>query len=1179
VRPTVNSSGVLLEGELSTGAFLTTGVADTRYVATGATGSFLTTGVGDARYAFSSATGSFLTATTANALYVELADQPVYQTGTQTISGLKTFADVLNLTTQATASNHAVRADRNFSAGAGLLGGGDLTSNRTFSVDTSAVVTTVGTQTIAGVKTFTERPTVNSSGVLLIGDSATGAFLTTGAADLRYVATGATGSFLTTGAANLQYVEFDDLPVFQTGNQTISGVKTFATGLLVQGDIQATSITTSSITTNSATALSLQYAAAGHVAIHTKLNIVPSDGSISINNNTFLTSRGAANFRLGAADAAAPVAQTLSVQSVAAGMTNTAGANLTVTSSQGTGTGVGGSIIFQVAPAGTSGTSQNALIPRVIFPATSAGGVVIAFNALDSSNVALRSTGTTLDIVRADASSFASLTAQNITAQGTISTNNFAIISNVNVAATTGEQIAFITSTTSNGTAANGFGTRIALRTESSTTADRDSGAIAAVWSDATDATRTSDLLFYNALNGTLTERLRILGTNGNVGIGTGVPSEKLEVSGGNIKINGVNNASLTVNKQNAANNASIIFTEANVTKATIRTDTLGNFSIEGPNSVTTKLAAANSATLALVAGASSIITFSTNGFERMRTLSNGNVGIGTTTPTSNFQVTQSGTGEGVISVGAGGTTVSGIGTQFLNTFKVGDAITSAGQTLTISAIASDTSMTTSAAGAAISGAAYTLVGRNILGVKGNGRVGIGTIDPVTNLQINNKVGDAAGFVYDSNAVLITHQTPTATATLNDPKTVLVLARQGTSTQAYGAGAAFNLSRFENSGTNSRTRLDISLANNSFDLNSNTVITMLSNGNVGIGRTAPLAKLDVNGTAFINATSDGGTGATLTVGGTGSTIYTPGSVWATGGLVLSGGNNVSQVTVNGSNIVNISNGGLQLAGGGPVLSYVSSTGIKVLQANGITYGSVNAGTLALGLTYAGVAAPANGAIIEGKVGIGTNAPTSNLTVTSSGTGYVGTQVNVYGSVQTGGTFVDTAGNTVMAATVTIGGNGSGLDPAFNVYAGNNLSRFLVTAGGNVGIGTTTPSEKLEVLGNAKVSGHFSAATKSFLIPHPTKPSKQLQYACLEGPENGVYIRGKTNESVIILPDYWKELVDEDSVTVTATPIGKFQQLFVASQTSESVEIGNVDGFYNYVIYGERKDVDKLQTEI
>jgi hypothetical protein len=90
---------------------------------------------------------------------------------------------------------------------------------------------------------------------------------------------------------------------------------------------------------------------------------VASNGNFifASNNDLLLTRRGAANLRLGAADAAAPVAQTLSVQGVVAGTTNTAGTNFTFTGSQGTGTGAGGNIVFQVAPAGSSGSAQNAL--------------------------------------------------------------------------------------------------------------------------------------------------------------------------------------------------------------------------------------------------------------------------------------------------------------------------------------------------------------------------------------------------------------------------------------------------------------------------------------------------------------------------------------------------------------------------------------------------------------------------------------------------------------------------------------------------------------------------------------------------------------------------------------------------------------------------------------------------
>jgi hypothetical protein len=86
---------------------------------------------------------------------------------------------------------------------------------------------------------------------------------------------------------------------------------------------------------------------------------------LTLGTDARLRRRGAANFAFGAADAAAPVAQTLSVQSVVAGTTNTAGANLTITGSQGTGTGAGGSIIFQTAPAGSSGTAQNALATTI----------------------------------------------------------------------------------------------------------------------------------------------------------------------------------------------------------------------------------------------------------------------------------------------------------------------------------------------------------------------------------------------------------------------------------------------------------------------------------------------------------------------------------------------------------------------------------------------------------------------------------------------------------------------------------------------------------------------------------------------------------------------------------------------------------------------------------------------
>ena len=91
-------------------------------------------------------------------------------------------------------------------------------------------------------------------------------------------------------------------------------------------------------------------------------------GAAANTADTIITRKAAANLRFGAADAAAPVAQTLSVQSVVAGTSNTAGANFTITGSQGTGTGVGGNIIFRTAAANTGGgaTVQNTLADAMV---------------------------------------------------------------------------------------------------------------------------------------------------------------------------------------------------------------------------------------------------------------------------------------------------------------------------------------------------------------------------------------------------------------------------------------------------------------------------------------------------------------------------------------------------------------------------------------------------------------------------------------------------------------------------------------------------------------------------------------------------------------------------------------------------------------------------------------------
>lgn len=111
----------------------------------------------------------------------------------------------------------------------------------------------------------------------------------------------------------------------------------------------------------------------------------------------------------------------------------------------------------------------------------------------------------------------------------------------------------------------------------------------------------------------------------------------------------------------------------------------------------------------------------------------------------------------------------------------------------------------------------------------------------------------------------------------------------------------------------------------------------------------------------------------------------------------------------------------------------------------------------------------------------------------------------------------------------------------------------------------------------------AAPFKKFDIPHPTKFGYRLVHTCLEGPEIGVYYRGKlTDSNVIELPEYWKGLVDAETITVNLTPHTFYQELYVKNiEWGCRINVVNNAGGpidCSYIVYAERKDVDKLQIE-
>ncbi len=132
---------------------------------------------------------------------------------------------------------------------------------------------------------------------------------------------------------------------------------------------------------------------------------------------------------------------------------------------------------------------------------------------------------------------------------------------------------------------------------------------------------------------------------------------------------------------------------------------------------------AESESTLSLVSASNDIWLTNTNSQHSF-------VGVGTQRPTSLFHVKAEKIGQGTVSNSAAGSTVTGVNTLFTDQFKVGDSITipSAGtaaspQTVIISAIASNTSMTTAAITSANSAASYSLAGGTLFSVAGNGKM------------------------------------------------------------------------------------------------------------------------------------------------------------------------------------------------------------------------------------------------------------------------------------------------------------------------------------------------------------------------------------------------------------------------------------------------------------------------
>ena len=150
----------------------------------------------------------------------------------------------------------------------------------------------------------------------------------------------------------------------------------------------------------------------------------------------------------------------------------------------------------------------------------------------------------------------------------------------------------------------------------------------------------------------------------------------------------------------------------------------------------------------------------------------------------------------------------------------------------------------------------------------------------------------------------------------------------------------------------------------------------------------------------------------------------------------------------------------------------------------------------------------------------------------------------------------------------------------------------VTIIGNTGqTGDTTQTGDITATGTIKAANFVgsvstasgkSSGAKAFDVPHPTKNGYRLRHICIEGPESAVYYRGRLkNQKKIVLPKYWKDLVDIDSITVQLQSIGVHQDIIVKRWDDENIYLQAQGGlpincFYH--VYAERNDIEKLIPE-